>query len=129
MRLNGWQRLFCVFSALILSAALGIWILQRPSESQYALGCDHPFYVDSEEAKGFLARLDYRERADATEPKCADRLKEIATGAALREERQKWAADFWMWTPWLVGFLAFVYALGAALGWIWRGFFPVKAKL
>lgn len=57
---------------------------------------------------------------------CKSSLENIVSGRAYREDWSSWRANFMKLTSIFVLFFLFLYAFGAATGWVWRGFFPRK---
>lgn len=124
--MNGWQRMFVVFSVIVIIIPAAVWIADKPDGAQakrWAFSCAlRDQNVSPQEAKNLLMF----EHDAASGPDCTDSLKSIASGKAYRDDIARWTGSFKAGALVIGVFLAVVYALGWALGWIWRGFFPKK---
>lgn len=122
--MNGWQRIFVVLALVIALPSLGIWLLSKPSSdgNSYAYGCyeSNISYVTIKDADVYLR----------TTPglafECKKSLAEIASGEVQARNVEQWWKNFKFGVVGIGAFLAVVYALGWAMGWIWRGFFPKR---
>lgn len=123
--MNGWQRLFSVFAALILLCSTALWYFAKPSDSKYLVGCDSPTYATQPEAQAALQNKAYAQTSYSSF-NCYESLDKVASGREHREDMADWREDFENGAMGILAFLAVIYALGAALGWTWRGFFPKK---
>ncbi len=138
--MNGWQRLFLVIVVGTCAVFAAVTVAQRPSpdDSHFIIKCRLvDSYVTPERAKKYLSEQripeeDFQSWAhDNTAEdwkECSTELKEVASGAEYREAQARWKES----TQWAIAgiaiFFAVLYALGAALGWVWRGFFPRKPQ-
>jgi hypothetical protein len=124
--MNGWQRLFVVLTACISMAGMALWLISKPASDGrgYAYGCyeSNISYVSIKDADVHLR----------TTPglafECKKSLAEIASGKSHQKSMNSWYGDLKVGAVTVSVFLAMVYALGWAAGWIWRGFFPKKSN-
>lgn len=133
--MNGWQRLFVVFSCLVAVVGLLGFAATYPPERDrwYVFACDISSQVTREEAAQFLKEGVPRERfysfADALEtgklPQlCVDELELVAKDGMHSRAVRAHLISAGVGAAIIGGMLLFVYALGWSLGWVWRGFFP-----
>ena len=127
--MNGWQRLFVLISAIVIGLPAAIWVGNTPETngSYYIAGCRDSGPYTADDAKNTLGRTQY-EQAEYSIYNCQDELTKIATGAKEAERWNDWRKDFRNGAIGIACFLSALYALGWALGWVWRGFFPKKSS-
>lgn len=124
--MNGWQRLFVVVAVIVCLPPLAIWLSDRPRENQafFVMGCVTSYYTPKE-AEIALRDHSY-EQESYSSFQCGTELTDIAQGTAHSEAVARWWDAFRIGGAFLAAGLAILYTLGAALGWVWRGFRPNK---
>lgn len=148
MRLNGWQRMWVVLSALSGLLAIGIVITQigstdQPEESSFYLESlkDNVTIVEidtvgevhfpSELSKEEIGRLVKQEMSTSPSTVKEVAAKELQKRAVLRAAQSRVAnlaarsenlrLYFYAGSFWL-GFVTIVYVVGWSIGWVRRGF-------
>lgn len=137
--MNGWQRLFCVFSVacglLFIVLHRGSYPTPTPPDgtvSVYACALMDT-KVDRARAEKYLQDKSIpsedRYSTDAPDADCTVALMDVALGNSRGKLVSVWFKELWADFGVLGISLGGLYALGMALGWIWRGFFPKKRPL
>lgn len=137
--MSGWQRLFVLLVLVCGVPLLGIWtvIYSDIDDTHYAYYCDlENDYLTADRARRYVRDREipasdlgaYR----STDPKriqnCWGQIEAVASGDATKKEEAEARKDLYVGTGAFAVFFGLVYALGAGLGWVWRGFFPRKAN-
>lgn len=133
--MNGWQRLFVVFSVLCVGVVVSMVAVEAPSrgiQSVYTCGLLESDVTQARAKQyvknGIPVDETYLSGVDPMpgHAECFADLQRVADGTMYSHRvREHWGEASEL-LPWLLGFLALVYAAGWALGWVWRGFFPKK---
>lgn len=141
--LNGWQRLFCVCSVILILPGIATWVMVKPSKDayQFAIECgdlnrgydfspataasalaEHPTAV-SDSLRGAKAIQTYA--ADGRPvmwSDCAAKLGTIASGEVAKQKRAEWIGLLGYGALFYAALLGSMYAAGWSLGWVLRGF-------
>ena len=137
--MNGWQRLFVLFSVIVYLFAGVVALLNLPTEPSdgewgvYSCGLNE-WRVDATRATFLLSSVDNLAKAkrhpgEKPSAECYVELEQISLGQKLNAEVSDHLVAM-AWGALGIGvLLASVYAFGAALGWVWRGFFPRKPQV
>ncbi len=138
--MNGWRRLFSLFSGLFLLLAAILWYGTYPSQRSDGLETVYDCSLSENElskqdAQRFLQAgripaamtYNYPEHDEVVAGDCADALEAVANGTAHDLRVGAWWSQGFEGALGIAAFLVFLYALGACLGWVWRGFRPKKS--
>lgn len=120
--LNGWHRLFVLLLVITGVLAVGLWTVTKPNDSSYAAGCIESFYSRAEAQQALVSRT--FGQAQYSIDRCEVSLSRIAQGIPYRHAMKQWRDSFTLGLAVLLAFWAIIYAIGAGLGWVWRGFKP-----
>lgn len=125
--MNGWQRLFALLAVIIILPAIALAAVgfPRANTRSFADGCAEYQSYTIQQAQAVLATKSYAQ-SEYSSTRCEDSLAKIASGNALSEERGRWWDTVQTGAFSIAAFLGVIYALGLAIGWVWRGFFPKK---
>lgn len=135
--MNGWQRLFVVAVVATGLPTLAIALSDAPTRAEdggeSVYGCSlNDNHVTPARAReylksGVIPQADtylYDYANPLNDRDCAEAMEGVLTGALFTARHDAWRDGIWAGVAAFTGFWAVVYALGAALGWVWRGFFP-----
>lgn len=132
--MNGWQRLYVVAMVPLALLLLVGAVLNFPYESKvhYAFECPFEDYSFTQAQAVEIVATDGKNeplasyRRGKSWPECMKRMKEISSGRALANDRERFWSDVFVGSAAFAVFAALVYSAGWAVGWVWRGFFPRK---
>jgi len=126
--MNGWARLYIVIAAATigLSTAYVFGTEPDPEAAVYVPGCDGFTYYTPSQARAALKLADWKQDGYQT-ASCKESLESIGNGAAYQAEFSRWRDTSRQVVIGSTVFLLSLFAVGAAIGWVWRGFFPRKS--
>lgn len=135
--MEGWRRLFVVLCWLVGACVGLVAFSQYPDKARDddVWSCSlRDTSVSAERARQLLAighiplaeNYEFPEGNLPISGECADDLQAVANGRMRTKRIAAWRADTFQAAWYAAIALAIVFAVGRALGWVWRGFRPAR---